>query len=323
MTHAIPVFFACNDAYVPHLCVTIVSILENSDAPFSFHVLNQDISEESQNQVLKLGSLRPFDIEFIHVNRGMFGDLKIDAEHVSIETAFRFLVPQIRPEFRKAIYLDCDLVVQDDLKKLWDVEPGQNYAGVVEDLLPRKDYRSHKARIGIRRYFNAGMLLLNLEQIRQDFSVETFLSIERKNRAWFLFADQDVLNFAFANRVIYLPLRWNVVAPVFRNHRRINRDHSYTRQEIVSARNSPAIVHFVGQDKPWVVPRGITAHPCVSEYYRYLRKTPFADQEKQIMRSFPATRIFLRYWWRRPFFFFRLNFWKMWLLKQKIAANAQ
>jgi len=313
----IHVFFAFNEAYAMHACAAIASILKNSVSFFSFHILHKDISPASQEKIKSLRNIRPFEVDFAKVDAGKFKDIAIKSGHISIETTFRFLIPEIAPHLEKAIYLDCDLIVRDDLKKLWDTALGDCYAGVVEDFLVNKS-PERKALFTAPRYFNAGVLLLNLRRMRRDFSLDSFLKAENDNRAAFLYQDQDVFNLLFGGNVLYLPLRWNATAALFR---KTPRTPFRSPQDIAEARQNPAIVHFTGPDKPWIIPRGIAAHPFAPEYFAYLARTPFAEREKIIRAGFSPVARFLWFWWRHPGFFLRPDFWKMRALGRKAGLT--
>ncbi|MGO2290660.1 MAG: glycosyltransferase, partial [Lactococcus cremoris] len=64
-------------------------------------------------------------------------------------------------------------------------------------------------------YFQAGVLVLNLQAIRKDFTTEKFINLVQK-RNW-IYMDQDILNLCFKNKVFYLPESWNVITLMEKN----------------------------------------------------------------------------------------------------------
>lgn len=303
---AIHIFLASNNVYVQHLCVTIASAVKTSSVPLRFHILHNDITEQSKAFIESLLHPGRDSIKFNKIEKTLFKDFKFDLAHITIEAAFRFLIGDLEPALKKALYLDCDLIVRRDLAELWNIDLGDKYAGVVEDLLRMKNPR-HREAFEYGSYFNSGVILLNLDRIRRDFDFAAFLSIEEKNRDWFRYKDQDVLNMAFKNNVLYLPLRWNVSSAFLR---KTPKGLRRSDDEVRDAQLNPAIVHYTGPDKPWIIPYGIASHPYANEYFEYLAQTPFAGQAAIIRKKFPAFKCFLSFWWRHPGFFLRPSYWR-------------
>lgn len=316
-TESIPVFFACNDAYAVHAAAMMASVLRHTCRPVRFYLLHRDVSEDSQAKLRAIAAQTPYTLECLKIDAALFGDFSFEMAHISLEGAFRFLIPQLCPTLDKAVYLDCDLIVRSDIADLWAEDVSQVYAAAVEDSLRHKTPARQKL-FGGRPYFNSGVLLLNLARIRADLSLESFLEIERAHRGVFRYQDQDVLNAAFGDQVRYLPLSWNATAPIFRKK---SPAFSCGQAEIEAARDNPHIVHFTGPDKPWKIPSGCMSHPYAAEYFLNLRATPFADREAAMRANFRASSIFLSYWMRHPVFFLRPAFFTARALRRRVEKT--
>jgi len=307
----IHVITAANNIFVPPLCATIASVLKNITTPVSFYILQNGLTGESCKIIESMFAGSRCTVEFLQIDRHMFDVFDLEKTHTTVETAFRFSIVDLKPDLKKAIYLDCDLIVRADLRELWDIDIGDCYAGVIYDQFDVKSAgQKYFEMLDPERYFNAGVLVLNLERIRRDFRTSTFLELAIRNRDWMKLHDQDVLNLAFKSNLKFLPLRWNLITYYFEQ---IPRRLYLTRQEILDARKNPAIVHYSGRNKPWIYPRGIYAHPLAPLYFHYLAMTPYAEQAKTIMKKYGAWRCFcarMRFWWRRPVFFLRLRYWR-------------
>jgi len=300
------VFFATNDRYAPHLCAAMASILTNSKADFVFYIFNQSLSDETKQNIRSLRSIRAFEVEFVAVDSSAFKGFEVGIAHLSIEICYRLLMPELKPDVSRAIYLDCDLIVAGDLQDLWNFELGGNYCGaVMEDI--RYDRKTYKRLFGTHPYFNSGVLLLNLDAIRRDFKLGDFLEIERAHRADMKYQDQDVLNMAFGGRVAPLDARWNVTGGRIETLINTGADGLAGNDKIIS---SPYIIHYAGPVKPWTIPSGICAPWHAEVYFHYLRMTPYAGLEASVRAGFKPFRIFLRYWWKHPFFFLRAKFYR-------------
>lgn len=121
-------------------------------------------------------------------------------------------------------------------------------------------------------FFNSGVLLMNLRQLRASEPAFTDFLADPGHRALLLFADQDVFN-AVLPRAMRLPLhpRWNLQVP----HLELPlRWLPGDRNALTEARMSPAIVHFNGRIKPW---HYRSRHPYRAEFWRHLRQTPWRN----------------------------------------------
>ena len=133
------IFFAINDAYTQHLCVVIASILKNSTPldDFHFYVLNKgDLSEENKNNIKSLKALKDFEIEFIEVDFALFDKCKTSqyCDYITKETYFRYIIPTLKPNLEKSLYLDCDIIIEDSLNLLYSIDLKDNYVGAIEDF---------------------------------------------------------------------------------------------------------------------------------------------------------------------------------------------
>ncbi|MBO4541335.1 MAG: glycosyltransferase [Bacilli bacterium] len=125
-------------------------------------------------------------------------------------TLGRLFLAEECPEEKKVLYLDCDTIVQGSLRELWETNiEGVAAAGVIDkgaiDLWG--DYTKTLRPGGIPNYLNAGVLLLNLDVIRERGISRYMISLI--NNLYYRFADQDVFNIAAAGMVKTVPSIWN------------------------------------------------------------------------------------------------------------------
>ena len=272
------IFFAINNAYTQHLCVTIASMLKNSTSldDFCFYVLNNgDITKESKNKILELCNLKQFELEFITVDDTLFNKCKMSeaCPHITRETYYRYIIPQLKPNLEKSLYLDCDLIVEDSLNLLWNTDLKDNYVGAVEEFWPgAKNY--YKENFDIDRSFNAGVLLINHKKWIEDnivgklfFNTE-IINLQGKNK-W---VDQDVLNYTFKDRWLMLNPIYNLQSSCFM-HKNAT---SYSDKKINIAIQYPSIIHYTGGGKPWLV-SGCN-HRLWQRYWEYIKFTPYKEK---------------------------------------------
>ena len=151
-------------------------------------------------------------------------------------------------------------------------------------------------------------MLLNLAKMRETRADERLFKKTAELSGKSRYLDQDALNIVFAGDEIFLPQKWNAVAPLFR---RIPKSKFAPPRELAEAAENPAIAHFTGPDKPWKIPRSMLAHPFAPAYFYYLSKTPFAAEAQKFRAAFRPLPALANYFKRHLFFFLRPQFWKM------------
>ena len=238
-----PIVFACDKRYAMPLATTLRSIVDadRSGEPLEFHVLADGFSEHTRRRVLNSLPRNSASIRWIEVDLEMFQEFST-ISYISKITYARFLIPRIFPDtVSKVLYLDCDLLVLDDLRALWATDLEGNVLGAALDGLDTQ-LKNQTVRLPVPRvrdYFNAGVLLIDLDQWRRAQIVETALDyLKRCPRS--PYSDQDALNVACDGRWKKLDSRWNYLA--------------YNENLAVSelaGEYKPSIVHFTTWNKPW------------------------------------------------------------------------
>ena len=207
----IPVFFAVDDGYCPFLAVALQSLIDNSSETntYSVKVLNTDISDENKRRIAKY-ERKNVDIEFVDLNYYIkkIKDKLYTRDYYSKNTYFRLFIPNLYPQYDKVLYLDSDIVILDDIANLYNFDMGDELvAAAPDDIIQFNEVFQLYAEkvVGVadyRRYFNAGVLLMNLHQL------EKFLFL--LDRIKFAVAqDQDYLNRLCKGRVKLINRVWN------------------------------------------------------------------------------------------------------------------
>ncbi|MDO4842232.1 MAG: DUF4422 domain-containing protein [Phoenicibacter congonensis] len=286
----VPVVFASDDAYVPMVTTTIYSMLKNasSESFFDIVILESDITSENKEIMLDFFSqFKNASIRFADVS-GMIDqyDLKTSNGLISVETYYRFLIQNVLPEHKKVLYLDSDLIIKGDVAELFATELGSNLLGAAHDTdflgslnIPQKKKMEYaKSVLGMKNpynYFQAGVLVMNLAEIRKLCTSEEWLEIAANPEVTYTYDDQDILNSKCEGRVTFIDNAWNVMNDC---NQRISKIFSFAPSKIyrafLKAYENPKIVHYAGFEKPWF-PGGCDK---ASLYWSYARQTPFYEQ---------------------------------------------
>jgi lipopolysaccharide biosynthesis glycosyltransferase len=124
VTDAIHIVHAADARYVMPLAVAICSTAANCNRSrrLVFRVIQHGIGGELRKKVESslLGIGFPnATIHWLPIKEEQFADLVVTTSHLSRMSYGRLLIPQLMPvEVEKVLYLDCDLVVKDDVGKL-------------------------------------------------------------------------------------------------------------------------------------------------------------------------------------------------------------
>ena len=219
MNNQINIAFASDDNYAQHIAVVIASIMENTQDAICFYIINDNISTEKIEKLKNTALNLKAKIEFIDVPQEKFNDLYLSG-HVSKAAYLRLALADILPnEINKIIYLDVDLLVYDDIKKLWDIDLQNLSLAAVPDfgiMTSKRLCRQKKQVLGLpvgKSYFNSGVLVINLKEWRKRNYTKQILEMIHNNS--FPHHDQDALNKLFMNKWKSLDLRWNIIPPVF------------------------------------------------------------------------------------------------------------
>jgi lipopolysaccharide biosynthesis glycosyltransferase len=275
-SETIHIVFAIDERYVQHCAVTITSIFENSAADkISISILYNDISNELKEKLEQYIHIFTSNVQFILTSNESLRKFPV-SKHITLATYYRLLLPELLDKkIKKVLFLDCDLIIKKDIRLLWNVDISEySHAAVLENGMDS----THKKLIGIAEYasyFNAGVMLINLEYWRSYNLLERAEQYIKNNSRYIKYWDQDILNFIFQSQWLEIHPIWNSTEIVFMSYEWKNRKFDNLKcTELTKAREEPAIIHFTGSNKPW---HYYNNHPCKQEYYKYLDKTPWRN----------------------------------------------
>lgn len=279
MDNKINIVFASDNNYAQHTAVAMASVLVNTKVPqkIQFYLIDDEIQQENKEKITKTVQNLGGNIEFIKIKNSKLEDCYVSGE-LSRASYFRLDIANILDEsIEKIIYLDCDLLVYDDIEKMWQLDMGGKPVAATCDLgiMASARVRKQKNRfIGLpfnAHYFNAGVLMMDLKKWRDGNYAEAVIALATQNK--YPNHDQDALNKFFMNNWQEIPLRWDVIPPVFNLFLKIVTKPDL-RKKAIEAKLNPAIFHYAGGYKPWEY----EIHNGFNEkYYEYLKLTEYKD----------------------------------------------
>lgn len=272
----IPIFYAVDNNYIDVLAVSIKSLVKNSSKEniYNIIILNNGLNEQSK-KYLKTFETENIQVCFEDIN-DKISKIKDELElrlrdYYSNSIFYRLFIPGIFKEFEKAIYLDCDTIVRTDIAKLFKTNI-QNYElAVIQDEVARSNSqlrRYVKIAVGIdsKKYFNSGVLLMNLRNLRKNHIEEKFIYLLKTYNLDTIAPDQDYLNILCKGKVKYLNESWDAMP-------------DYTKIENVNDIN---LIHFNMFRKPWHY-KNVKFE---DEFWKYAKQTKYYDRLQDELKNY-------------------------------------
>ena len=272
----IPVFFASDDNYIPCLAVAIHSLEKNASKKNNYKliILHSGMSEKGKQEIKEFEQ-ENIKIDFKDISN-IENDLKDDLalrlrDYYSSTIYYRIFIGSLFPEYHKAVYIDSDVVLLDDIANLYNTDLEGNIIGaipdgVVHDSKKLQDYVEVNDGVENKKYFNSGVLVIDLDKFRETRVEERFVRILTKYNCDTIAPDQDYLNILCKDKVKYLPLSWDKM-PDYCEHLDEKDLH---------------LIHYNMFRKPW--------HYRDVEYsdifWKYAKETKYYDELKKELESY-------------------------------------
>lgn len=270
----IPIFFAIDDEYIPFLAVAIKSLKDNASKGnyYNIKILYTNV-EESNQKIICNYMCDNINIEFVNLTSYIetIKDKLYTRDYFSATTYFRLFIPDLYPEYDKALYLDSDIAILTDIADLYNIDLGDNLVGAAPDdvIQTIEVFRNYSELVvgvaNYRNYFNAGILLMNLDALRKFNFQEKFIYLLGTVK-FSVAQDQDYLNRLCKGRVTLIDKNWNRM-PVGGD---------------VGDRENLHLIHYNLAFKPWHF-----ENILYEEYFwKYAKGTEFYDTILEIKANF-------------------------------------
>ena len=296
--------------FIPQAAACAASVCANNRdcGDLTFYLMALNAEEE------RLGKLRKYieenggSVQVIELSRIQdYFDFSVDTAGWNPIVLARLLLDRLLPESAgRVLYLDCDIIVRKNLKELWETDLNGCVLGACMEPTCAPERRE---ALGIRKapYYNAGVLLIDLGKYREIHAGEKILAFYKEAGGSLFANDQDAINGSLKDSILPLSCTYNYhnTYDLYR-YRLLEKNCDYpvpSREELERIKADPAIVHFLGEERPW---RAGNTNRFRDEYHHYLSLTPFADTPDEpgwnryffcwrifnfMMRPFPMTRL--------------------------------
>lgn len=247
LTKVVPVFVTINNDYAPYAAAAIHSLFQHTDKKRYYRVI---ILHDGLNLVnrLRFRSLvtKNCAIQFKKITNSLW--LRAVVTYVSKRKGmgdffskavyfYRFFVPVLFPLYEKAVYIDSDTILRDDIGELFDMELGENMVLAMPDPkvsnIPEfKEYVEKALGVPASEYVNDGVMLMNLKKMRKEKYLSQMVEMMKKFDADLVAPDQDYLNVIGRGMIGHIGPEWNA-------------------EPTAELDDKTKIVHFNLFNKPW------------------------------------------------------------------------
>lgn len=286
---------AFDDNYVQPFYVLLTSIfINNKSSNIVIHSITSGIDEQEKNKISKYVSANQAKIHFYEIHSSLLQNFPIPKEtYITLAGYYRLFFPLIVPrQVARIVYLDTDTLVVGDLGDLYNIQPVNPIAAVVDAEMP---FRADLELENKDSYFNSGVLVIFIDQWISQNITEKASSFITENRADLLYPDQDALNYAVRKNWQKLDPRFNVM-PFDIPPSSDDAPDAFLEGKVV--------IHYAGNYKPWGIGRPKLKKVYKDYHDRFLRTeigktfspSRLETEVMEIIQEFDQDFIFLAFY---------------------------
>lgn len=276
MNNEITVFFTADETYAPFLATAICSAIENASSERNYRaiILHDGISSATLERIVALETenfkITPIAMsaKFDFLDDRMSNRLRCD--YFTLTIYFRLFIPTMFRDISRAVYVDSDVVITDDIAKLYDTDIGDCLIGAcrdlsISDIPPLVAYTENAVGVKGDEYINSGVLLMNLEALRECDMEGRFLELLNTYHFDTVAPDQDYLNAMCNGKIHYLPPEWDAMP-----------------NDAKPPLEKPSLIHYNLFSKPWCrdgVQYG-------NDFWKYAEKSGFIEEIRRFRDNY-------------------------------------
>ncbi len=277
------ILYTLNENYVRHLAASMCSLCDNNRKAESitFHIISCGITDESKKKITEMAENYKRTVSFYEI-----GDVRnkidgnVDTKGFDVSVLARLFAGSCLPEsVKRVIYLDCDTIITDSILPFYNVDMDNCVLAGVPEPVITKSRRPILDMSASHDYYNAGVLLFDLELWRKENCENLVISYFLDNMEKLIANDQDAINACFKGRIKTVAPKYNYASYnlyyPYKLLKKLSGEAPYVSKEAYDDSNAhPAIVHYLGEERPW---RAGNTHPYTPHYKKYLSMTDWKD----------------------------------------------
>lgn len=250
----------------------LTSLGMNNKCHINLYILHSELDENDFEKIEE--SLSNFDIKIIplKIDNSMLPPEAPTTEQWSLEIYYRLFLTEILPDSAdRILYLDCDIIINKDISKLYNGDFDNNHLMVCKDVNGTRTKFTDTETLMFRDiyndptdYFNSGVLLINIAAMRKDgINFSKYFEVMKEYNFDLAMPDQDLLNFVHAGKIIHEDYEKYNMMPIAASKTNIDYDWAI---------ENTCIYHFA-EGKPWEIADHIHSK-YETLWWNYAKKTP-------------------------------------------------
>lgn len=274
------IVYTLNDQFVPQVAASMCSVCANNRSTrITFYLIVDGVSIANQEKLQKFIALYGQKLNLIPIkDLRQYFDFDFDTTGWNTIVLARLVLDKLLPRnVKRVLYLDGDTIVRGDLAELYRTDMGQS---VIAAGLEPTASQTRKQTLGIKgAYYNAGVLLIDLEKWRAEKTGRKILDYYAEHNGKLFANDQDAINGALKGEIYPLLPKYNFcniyTQYPYRFLRKLVAPAEYfSEMEFNDSVKDPIIIHYLGEERPW---RAGNRHQYRADYKKYLAKTPWKN----------------------------------------------
>lgn len=258
---------------VPALFISIMETAKQSTFCKFYCFITKNVSQKDREKIIAVQEMyKNCTVELIDMGEKYLDSIN---RHATVTNAclYKFAIAPVLTQYDKILYLDTDIIVNEDLYEIYSTDLKDNYLAGVFNIY-YYFYKKYLARLlnipDLNSYINAGVMLMNTKLIRQN----NLTKILEENIGKFQGSvDQHIFNKVCYGKILNIAPKYNVTLKYIEMYQQPEAKIFYTQKEIDETINAPAIIHYTGIRKPW----NYEDLPLAGRWYSYYLKSPYKD----------------------------------------------
>ena len=283
------IMYTVNKKYTDIMLASMYSLIDNGKLDqIHFHIVTADFDEEAKTRVGEVLSTFPnVTFTFYRLEDYPIDDYGIPSWRGTQIANARLFFPKIikekYPNIQNILYIDSDTLVKGNLNSL-NAYNNNAVCASREGGAKKTDYID---RLGLDRYFNTGVIYLNLDKW-QSLDLEHEIRLfKNKTRYRIIYPDQDLFNIILKDEIQAIPSRYNLSPyPLIMNPLEMQifyRNRQLTAEEVLEEKKNAIILHSIGlfNVKPWY---RNNINPLTDDFESYMKRINPEYQLEELSR---------------------------------------
>lgn len=256
-----------DDNYIRPLFIMLESLFYHEKGPMVIYLFYSNVSEDNRKRLHTYIKKQGSRLIPIYVKDDVFQNAPV-FRYFTKEMYYRLLCSRLLPETEdRVLYLDPDILIRGELKPFYEMDFCDRQLIGMEDYAINHLLTEKKEAIGFQKdecYINSGVLLFNLNKMREAFVLEDFIAVLEEYKDVVSYPDQDLINLYFkedrlvGERIYNYNTGYGSIIGMLAWALGLKRE-----------KKEPVIIHYMGSSKPWQVDY---YGKYFFEYYQYLKK---------------------------------------------------